>query len=429
MKINVFKGVFFTLLLFVMSSIVLEAKTSQAVQFSSVELYLIQTLSSQRYVNRPDSSNRVSGNSAAIKFGKKLFFDSRLSGDNSVSCSTCHNPAMAWANHEKITSPRSAHPSSRHVPSLWGVKYNRWYFWDGRTDSLWSQALKPIENIAEMAGSRTQVATLIINTPKLREDYEVLFGAIPTVLLEAKLPVIAHPVDGDKQSVANQEWLKLSSKQRLGINRLFSNIGKSIASFEETLISTNSPFDKFAINLSSNKKEKSNQGEFLSTASKRGLKLFIGKAACINCHFGPNFSDGEFHHSFLEPITLKNDLGRFEGISQLHKDPFNGHSRFSDRANSTSGKKQHNKLDYVYQNVEFRGQFKTPSLRNVAKSYPYMHTGEFKTLNDVMDYYNTISRRNNPDEHQEVLLKSLKLSKQEMSDLVEFLKSLSDTTG
>jgi len=414
------KSVFYTLLVFVMSSLL--AKTSEMVQFSPTELHLIQTLSSQHYSNHPDASNHVSGNRRAIAFGKALFFDTRLSGDNTVSCSTCHSPAMDWANHDKITSLRPAHLASRHVPSLWGVKYNRWYFWDGRSDSLWSQALKPIENIAEMAGSRTQVAKLIINTKKYRNEYEALFGAIPIVLLETKLPAMAHPVAVNKQAMVNQAWLRLDAKQHLEINSLFSNIGKSIASFEETLISKDSPFDKFARTLLANKKIGNQQNTFLSSAAQRGLKLFIGKAGCINCHFGPNFSDGEFHHSFLEPITLKNDLGRFAGISQLQKDPFNGHSRFSDLSNS----EQHNKLDYVYQNVAFRGQFKTPSLRNVAKTYPYMHTGEFKTLNEVMDYYNTISKRRNPNEHQEVLLKSLKLSKQEIGDLVEFLRSLNN---
>ncbi len=306
---------------------VAENDNKQLPVFTEAEVHLIKTLSSQNYVNTADISNRVSGNSAAIVFGKELFFNPKLSGDGTVSCSTCHNPSMAWGDHNTITSLRSDHPSSRHIPSLWGVKYNRWYFWDGRADSLWSQAVQPIENIAEMAGSRVQVARLIMESPTFRRDYEALFGAIPSLLLQANLPLTAHPVLDNKQDPDHQRWLKINDSVKQSINRLFSNIGKSIAAFEETLVSANSPFDQFANNLTT-QAGKSHSG-VMPASAVRGLKLFIGSAGCVNCHFGPNFSDGEFHHLFLEPVSLKGDLGRFEGVKKLLNDPFNGNSDFS----------------------------------------------------------------------------------------------------
>lgn len=400
-------------------------------EFTAAEIYLIKTLSSQNYVETADLSNRVSGNSAAIALGQTLFFDTRLSGDGLVSCSTCHNPAMSWSNHEKITSLRAKeqakkisthHIPNRHIPSLWGVRYNRWYYWDGRADSLWSQAIKPIEDKTEMASNRVQLAQLIINTPSLRKDYEQLFGVIPSQLLIARLPASARPVLDNEQDPDHQAWLTLSDDVKQAVNRLLVNIGKSIAAFEETLISRHSQFDYFADHIRVTQgKNNSYQRGVMSVEALRGLKLFIGKAGCTNCHFGPNFSDGEFHHSFLIPITLKGDLGRYEGVNQLLNDPFNGKSLFSDIQ-----KGQRNKLDYVYQNVEFRGQFKTPSLRNVAQTYPYMHTGEFKTLKQVLQYYNRITERMTSGDHQEILLKSLNLSDKEIDNLVAFLKSLSE---
>ncbi len=389
------------------------------ISFSDKEKQIIQSLSSQQYPKGTDPSNRVSGNPDAIKFGKSLFFDTALSGDGEVSCATCHIPTMSWANHEPLTKIRANHDVKRHVPSLWGVRYNRWYFWDGRADSLWSQAIMPIENEAEMAGSRSQVALLIINSPKLRKSYQKIFGAIPSVLLNNSIPKKARPILKNKAHPDQQAWDSLSKEMQMAINRLFSNIGKAIASFEETIIANNSPFDQFAEQLS---QRKSISNPPISITAMRGLKLFIGKAKCVNCHSGANFSDGEFHHSFLQKRSLSGDLGRYNGIKQLLNNEFNANSIFDDSRKT----RQRNKLDYVYKNIEFRGQFKTPSLRNVAKTYPYMHTGELQTLEEVLDYYDSISKRITPNNHQEILLKSIDLSKQEQNNLIEFLKSLTD---
>ena len=388
---------------------------AEQLQFSTTERKIINSLSSQAYSDKKNSP--LSGNKTAIALGSSLFFSRQLSGDNKISCASCHNPLEGWANHQAITSLRPAYPATRHVPSLWGVKYNRWYFWDGRADSLWSQALQPIENIAEMAGNRTKVAYLIVDSPNFRHDYEALFGKLPTSLLNANLTVNARPVASNPQHPEHRAWRRFSPKIREEINHLFSRVGKVIATFEETLVSHNSPFDRFAIQLAQDPNP-SKKSALLSIKAQRGLKLFIGKAGCVNCHFGANFSDGEFHHSFL--TSIQQDLGRYGGVKALLKDPFNSKSPFHEETNTSK------KLNYVYQNISFRGQFKTPSLRNIAQSYPYMHTGEFKNLYEVLTYYNTISERINAKQHQEVLLTSLQLSQQEMNELVEFLKSLSE---
>ena len=377
-------------------------------EFSKSEKEIIQSLSSSSYSNKSDPTNRFVNQPKAIKFGKKLFFDPRLSGNHKISCATCHNPNKGWSNHLAITNLHPKHLAKRHTPSLWGVRYNRWYFWDGRADTLWSQALAPIENRAEMAGSRIQVARLMIKDKKLRKTYQKIFGKLPKILVHSKLPKRGKP----KQ----KSWEKLSTPLQQEINRLFVNIGKAIASFETTIIAPNTAFDQFAKQLQQGNLKKPK----ISATAMRGLKLFIGKGACVNCHSGANFSDGEFHHSFLD----KKDRGRYDGIPLLLKNPFNSQSVYADN----DQKNKTNKLDYVYRNIAFKNQFKTPSLRNIILTYPYMHTGELKTLSDVLNFYNNVSKRMDADEHKEILLASINLSSKEQQEIIAFLKTLTDTS-
>jgi len=413
--------------------------------FSLVEQKIIQSLSSRNYDDTQATGNKLSGNLDAIKWGEQLFFDKRLSGDGTMACASCHNPKTAWTKHEAKTNLREGHQAARHVPHLWNVRYNRWYLWDGSADSLWSQALMPIENAAEMASSRVQIATLIINTPALKQTYQQLFEKMPVRLVNADLPLRGKPNSALKKNnndkdVLDQQWQQLDTVIQTDINTLFTNIGKAIASFEETIISKNSAFDQFAdqlleqsntlINLQKDAdKAKSIQSTVqtsliknaaISAQAAQGLKLFIGKAGCVSCHSGAHFSDHEFHQSFLKPINLNEDLGRYNAIDTLHNNPFNADSRFYDR----TANKQDNKLEYIYKNVAFRGQFKTPSLRNIASTYPYMHTGEFNDLEEVVNYYTHISKRTQGNKHQETLLKSLPLSKREQQYVVEFLHTL-----
>ena len=391
--------------------------------FCRSELVFIKSLSRTNFPKKKDSSNRVSGDPAAIAFGRKLFFNPKLSGDGTLSCASCHNPAMSWGNHDKITIKRPLHPSSLHTPSLLNIRYNRWFFWDGRADSLWSQSLLSIESNSEMAGSRIQIARLIINTPSIRNEYEEIFGKLPAELLKTELPPKGKPDLENQNNSENLAWEELKPPLKLAINTLFANIGKSIAAFEETILSEKSSFDEFSGKLTTTETMLDLSEKYsMSSAAIRGLKLFVGRAHCIDCHSGPSLSDGEFHQSFLEPVIPGSDRGRASGIKKLKQNDFNGNSRFND-----SDKTKKNKMQYVYESTEFRGQYKTPGLRNVSETSPYMHTGQFKTLTEVVEYYNNISDRIDPKGHQEVLLKSLNLSKREIYYLVEFLKSLTGT--
>jgi len=392
--------------------------------FSDKEKAIIQSLASKPQAIQRDPTNRVSGNKKAIAFGQRLFFDKRLSGDGQLSCASCHDPKQGFAKHEKISDPRNSKQVKRHVPHLWGMAYNRWYFWDGRADSLWSQALFPLEDVAEMANNRVNLVRTILDNKDLKQSYEEIFGEMPQSLKKADLTVAAKPYPKQPNHSEHQAWLKLSEEEKSDVNQVFSNLGKTLASFEETLLAQHTAFDKFAQQLKNNHLHKGSGTAAISPLAAQGLKLFMGKAACINCHFGENFSDSEFHHSFLEKIDLKHDLGRYTAIKPLLNHEFNANSAFNDV--DENDRAYRNKLDYLYQNIEFRGQFKTPSLRNIALTYPYMHTGEFADLAEVIDYYNTISDRMDETDHQEVLLKSLFLSEQEKKALVAFLNTLTD---
>jgi cytochrome c peroxidase len=381
--------------------------------FSENEKNIIESLSSKNYQSCKDISNRVSGNEQAIQWGKQLFFDKRLSGSGKTACATCHNPNSGWTKHEALSHIHADYPAKRHVPHLWNICYSRWFFWDGRADSLWSQALTSLEAPSEMNMSRINIANLIINTPTLKNNYQHIFTAIPSDLIQT------FTQDNCIDKVNNSpKWKDLTNTTRSNINTLFVNIAKTIASFEETIITKDSRFDQFSQQLLS---QKSIKKPAISIEAARGLKLFIGKAHCINCHSGANFSDGEFHHSFLQSkLNRATDLGRYNGINQLMQSNFNANSQYCD----TNKKDFIKKVDFIYKSYEFRNQFKTPTLRNIEKTYPYMHTGQYENLREVINHYNTISNKVEVNQHKEILLSSLSLSESEINDLLEFLKTL-----
>jgi cytochrome c peroxidase len=171
------------------------------------------------------------------------------------------------------------------------------------------------------------------------------------------------------------------------VNSIFVNIAKTISSFEETIIAKDSPFDQFSQQLLS---KDDIENAAISIDAAKGLKIFIGKAQCINCHSGANFSDGEFHHSFLQTGFRRDaDLGRYNAIEALMQSDFNANSQYCD-ADKEDFRKN---INFIYKNSEFKHQFKTPTLRNIEKTYPYMHTGQYNNLREVISHYNTISKK------------------------------------
>jgi cytochrome c peroxidase len=390
------------------------APPASDVDFSPEERALILTMSPLPPPPR-DTTNAVDGNPTAIALGAILFFDKRLSGSGEFSCGTCHDPAKAWTDGQSL--PKAQGTGTRNTQSIWNAAYQRWLFWDGRADSLWSQALHPIEDPLEMASTRLQVAHVIASDETLARQYRHLFGELPDLGDSQRFPARGGPrsLDVDEQ----MNWWQMQPEDREQVNRIFANVGKAIAAFEATIVTKEAPFDRFVADLRAGRKSNA-----ISASAQRGLKLFIGRGNCAVCHSGPNFTNLEFHDIRVPPLNaqMPPDRGRARGIAELSSNEFVSAGYFSD--DPTGPRAQH--LAYLDAQAGVLGHFKTPGLRNVALTAPYMHQGQMATLREVVEYYSTLSTAVAPADpnHVEALLVELNLTEREIDDLVAFLESL-----
>jgi len=384
-----------------------------AVPFSAEELERIRSLSGLPDVP-PQLTNRWADHAGAASLGASLFFDERLSLHGDISCASCHDPDAGWSDGVTVASGLAV--GERNTPSLWNTAYGRWWFWDGRADSLWAQALGPLESAVEMGSSRVAIWRLFRDDDRLRRSYAAVFGAPSEV--SGELPEHATPA-GDARRVA--AWEALPERDREVIDRLFTNVGKALEAFQRRIVSRDAPFDRFVRGL-----EVGDQGlvDSLSASAQRGLKLFIGRGQCVLCHHGPTFSDGEFHNLGLPVIDGVVDVGRYAGVEQVKGSPFHGLGRFSDDRSEGANRR----LVFVAQKLNNMGEFKTPGLRNVERTAPYMHDGRFATLDDVLQFYGDLPGVVTLGHREESLL-PLKWTGEEKADLAEFLRSLTDESA
>ena len=378
--------------------------TTTTNQWTSSERNIIASLSLAELKPSSDPSNQYAHDKAAIEFGTQLFFERSLSRNGKVSCASCHKPETYFS--DKLTLAMGQDIGRRNTPSLHGVAHNNWFFWDGRKDSLWSQALAPLENPAEHDFSRTALAKLILNNKSYLSSYTKIFG--PAVDIDPEtLPDIAHPEGNIAQIKA---WKSLTELQRKQINEIFANTGKAIAAYVTTLKPLETRFDAYAQTL----QDSTQKNDLLDSGELRGLRLFIGKkAGCISCHASPLFTNQSFHNI---GSGGKGDSGRATAISKVRLDPFNCLGGYSDATED-----QCQELRYMQRDRhQLWGSFKTPSLRNVSNTPPYFHDGRYQTLAEVMDHYTDAK----PGETH---LPAIELSAQDKLDLVAFLKTLSAT--
>jgi cytochrome c peroxidase len=344
-----------------------------------------------------DPSNRVSGSPEAIAFGEKLFFDPRVSGRN-VSCATCHVPEKGWADGRKVGMGMVE--VDRNTPSVHNVGFQRWFGWDGANDNLWAQSVRPMLDAREMGSTERNVAELVRKDADLACRYRKAFGAAPAP-------------DDDEGVVVNA--------------------GKALAAFQETLVTGRTPFDEFRDALA--RGDRAAAARYPQDAQK-GLRIFAGKGNCSLCHFGPNFTHGEFHEIGI-PVFKKGggvDWGRYEGIKLVRATRFNLLGAYNDDPKSAPGTATRH-VALIPQAFE---QFKVPTLRNVALTAPYMHNGHLDTLAQVVRHYSEIDPTLLHVAHvyfdplvpdaipTDTLLKPLKLSSIEISYLVSFLETLTD---
>jgi cytochrome c peroxidase len=283
-----------------------------------------------------DYPNDAPPSQEEVELGKMLFFDKRLSSNDKLSCASCHNPDLGFGDGMAAGMGTLGNKLGRNTPHIYNLAWNTVFFWDGRAASLEQQALGPIQAPGEMNMPLDQLV------PKLQQ-----------VPFYVKTFAEVYP--------------------KLGM--MPETIARAIAAFERTLISNNSPFDRYM------------QGDTsaMSPAAIRGLQLFIGKANCVTCHSGPNLTDQSFHNIGVG--------GQDSGRATVIKDP------------------------------SLMGAFKTPGLRNALLTAPYMHDGSVPTLEEVVRFYNAGGKHR---QGVSELIKPLQLTEHEIFDLVAFLGALSD---
>ncbi len=274
-----------------------------------------------------------------VELGRLLFFDKRISVDDTVSCATCHDPARAYTDNQPVSTGVKGLKGGRNAPTVINRIFGTIQFWDGRAGSLEEQAKGPMINPVEMG----------------MPDHNAVVS---------KLGKIGYYKDKFKE-IFNRE-----------IN--IDDIVAAIASFERTVVSDDSKFDRFT----------TGENDALNASERRGMDLFAGKARCAVCHSGIRFTDEDFHNIGVGMDKENPDLGRYK----------------------------------VTHNDDDKGAFKTPTLRDVASTAPYMHDGGLKTLEDVINFYDGGGIAN-PNLHP--IIEKLELSVGEKKDLAAFLRALS----
>ncbi len=347
-----------------------------ASEWSAEELRLIDSLSLDRLPPLPaDPSNAVADNPDAAELGHRLYFDTRLSANGNIACASCHKPELMFT--DGLQFGVGIGTGDRHTPSLVGLSHSPWFYWDGRKDSQWAQALAPLEAKHEHAVTRSELARLIIADPEYQRRYLALFGALP----DFDIPEAASPL-GDASE--QQAWQALSGDEQQQLSRVFANIGKAIAAYERKIQPGRSRFDDYAAQLRDSDSVAVDQGDILSSSELEGLRLFLGKGMCVTCHNGPLFTNHEFHNTgvLANPGELP-PMARYDGIRIAREDPFNCLGEFSD-----ASRDQCIELRFARDTNELVGAHKTPTLRNVSLTAPYMHGGQIQSLADVMTHYN-----------------------------------------
>ena len=343
------------------------------VAFFAFSVLRVEVVSSQH----AGPSKKVSSSKSVrdrIVLGEKLYFDKRLSADGTVSCATCHDPATAFASKDTVAIGVNLRNGTRNVPTLLNAKFGESFFWDGRVRTLEEQAKQPLLNVAEMALEKETV-------------------------LVARLSAIPEYLNAFRKLFPND-----------GIT--LNNVADAIAAYERTLTSGNSPFDRFI------------EGDLhaLTSSQKAGWALFKGKARCIECHaFSPSspfFTDSRFYNTGVagggqdfklltqraeEIRSHRRDEAKAAGVL-AHQPEFSELGRF-----------------LVTHNDNDIGAFKTPSLRDVELTGPYMHNGSLRTLLDVVRFYDRGGQKNPKLDSK---MQVLNLTEQEMSEIVEFLRTL-----
>ena len=318
-----------------------------------------------------DPSNAVEAQPAAAALGQRLFFETRFSRNQAVSCASCHVPQQQFQDGRPLGLGLAT--GTRRTMPLAGVAHNPWFFWDGRKDSLWSQALGPLEDAVEHGSNRVRIARVL--QAAYRAEYEAVFGPFPDL---AGLPDDAGPQGSAAERAA---WAALPRAQQQQVNRVFANLGKAIAAYERTLMPGDARFDRYVRAVMAGDREAQ---RILTMDEVSGLRLFIGKAQCVSCHNGPLLTDQHFHNTGVPPRdAARPDRGRAAATAKALRDEFNCLGAFSDAPADACQELRF----MVSDDPALEGAFKTPGLRHIAQRAPYMHAGQFGSLEEAVAHY------------------------------------------
>ena len=394
----------FSLALALLVATMVATAASAADPWSAAQLDELRSLSLHELEPLPpDPTNRVADDPRAAALGERLFFDPRLSANGAVACSTCHQPERDF--QDGIALSKGVGVTNRRAMPIAATARAPFLFWDGRKDSQWAQALGPLESPVEHGGTRAQYAHLV--AAHYRPEYEALFGPLPDL---SAVPASAGPV-AERSAAAH--WASMSDAQRDAVTGVFVNLGKAIAAYERRVEYRPSRFDRYVDALAAGRPS----AGILSADEIDGLRLFIGKASCTQCHNGPLLTNNEFHNTGVpRRAGLPIEEGRLAGASAVLKDEFNCRSPWSDARERCA------ELEFIVtDDPTLRGAYKVPSLRNVAERAPYMDAGQLATLAEVLDHYNRAPAA--PTGQTE--LEPLHLTPSELHQLEAFLRALS----
>jgi cytochrome c peroxidase len=363
-----------TLAIFMLLPVLVRASDS-GVESSSLEIRIPLGIPQDLWAYFIPKDNAMTA--AKVELGRKLFFEPRLSVDGSVSCSSCHDPGRAFTDGKRVAEGIGGRRGTRNSPTLLNAMFNGGQFWDGRAGSLEEQGKMPLINPDEMGNSSLEVVRARIGAiPEYTSEFQRVFGTAVTI-------------DG---------------------------IAKAIASFERTLVSANSPLDRYL----------AGDVNAMSEAARGGMALFRGKARCGVCHaFNQNFSTFATF-PFLTDMNYRNTgiAANYDGFGALARRAMNAARDQS--AGLSSEVARHPRAGelgrfLISGNTLDVGAFRTPSLRNVELTAPYFHDGSAATLEDVVRYY---VKGGNENPNRDWQLEPVALNDEEQRNLVEFLKAL-----
>jgi cytochrome c peroxidase len=343
----------------------------------------------------PSHGNTKADDANAQYFGFMVFFDARFSSNENVRCATCHLPEKKFDDGLQTSQGLSVGP--RNSPTALNAARMTTFFWDGRADSLWSQPLFAFENPLEMNFTRLEIAHRLVQS--FSQDYSDAFGPLPDISDATRFPAKGKPGDA--------AWEAMAAADQETINRVVSNLGKAIEAYLRKLATGTAPFDKFI----------AGDATQLTEGQRRGMRVLV-KSHCLDCHSGPMMSDMGYHNIGVPALDgAQPDPGRAAAYAILSANPFNGQGSFFD-GTPLAPETGPNPGDL--------GAFRTPTLRNITLTAPYMHNGSSQTLQDAIAFHAAGGGRGGSGFVGDVdpLLTPQSLSQQDIADLVDFFGTL-----